>query len=55
MEPCKQGCSWMIRFSHCLNFSLLENVNMVLFFQFEIKMAVHSARLKKKMCIVKNF
>ena len=19
-EPCKRGCSWIIKFSHCLNF-----------------------------------
>ena len=44
-ESCERGCSWIIKFSHCLN---LDTVNLVLFFQFELKMAVHAAKKSVK-------
>ena len=52
-EPCKQGCSWIIGF---LIVSISDTVNMVLpFFQFELKMAVHSPFTKKRIYEVNNF
>ena len=35
--------------------SILDTVNMVLFFQFELEMAVHAVRIKKKISKVNNF
>ena len=34
---------------------VLDTVNMVLFFQFKLKMAVHAALTKKKICEVNDF
>ena len=34
---------------------ILDTINMVLSFQFELKMAVHAALMKKKICDVNNF
>ena len=48
-EPCERGYSWIIRFSHCLNFGY-HKYFFFFFFQFEIKMAVHAARTKKIIC-----
>ena len=44
-EPCEQGCSW-------INFGYRKYD---IIFQFELKMAVHAARTKKKICEVNNF
>ena len=41
-EPWKWSCSWIIKFSHCLNFRYRK-----LFFQFKLKMAVHVACKKE--------
>ena len=38
-EHCKQGCSWIIRFSHCLDFRYRK----------------YGIITKKKTCEVKNF
>ena len=51
-EPCERGCSWIIKFSHCLNFGYRQYG---VFFQFKLKMAVHAARMKEKMCQVNSF
>ena len=46
-EPCEQYCTWIIKFSHWV----LDTINMVLTFsQFKLKMAVHAAQTKKKIC-----
>ena len=45
-ESCKQGCSWIVKFFHCLNFGYHNMV--LLFFQSKLEMAIHTARTKKK-------
>ena len=51
-EPYDRSCSRIITFSHCSNFIY---VNMVLlFFQFELKMAVCIRIMKKKICEMNN-
>ena len=49
-EPCERG--GLLSFLIVL---IWDTVNMVLFFQFELKMAVHAALTKKKICEVNNF
>ena len=44
-EPGEQGCSWIIEFSHCLNFRYCKHG---IIFQFRLKMFVHTACSKKK-------
>ena len=44
--PCKQGCSWIIKFSHCLNFGY--DKHSIIIFLFEFQMTVDAARTKKK-------
>ena len=46
VKPCEQ--SFVIVW-------ILDTVNMVLSFQFELKMAVHAAHTKKNICEVSNF
>ena len=52
-EPCEQGCGWIIKFSHCLNFGYGKYG--IIIFYFELKMTAHAARMNKKMCEVSNF
>ena len=52
-KPCKQGCSSIIKFSHCLSFEYCKYgfIYLVIYlfiFQLELKMAVHAACTKKK-------
>ena len=44
-KPCEQDCNRIIKFSHCLTF---DTINIELFFQFKLKMALHTAYMKKK-------
>ena len=44
--PCKQGFSWIIKFSHCLNFGY--DKHGVIIFLFEFQMTVDAACTKKK-------
>ena len=53
MNKVKVVAVWLLSF---LIVWILDTVNMVLlFFQFELKMAVHAACMKKKICEVNNF
>ena len=51
-KPCKQGCSSIIKFSHCLSFEYCKYgfiyLFIYLFFQLELKMALHATCTKKK-------
>ena len=52
-ELCEQGCRWVIKFFHCLNFGYRKYG--IIIFQFELQIAVHAACTKKKICKVNNF
>ena len=51
---CERGCSCIIKFSYCLNFGYCK-YGIINFFQCEPKIAVHTARMKKKNCEFSNF
>ena len=51
-KPCEGGCSWIIKFFHCLNFWYGKHG---IIFQFEFKKAVDAALTKKKICAGSNF
>ena len=50
-EPCKQ----VVRLLNFLTVWIWDIVNMVLLFQFKLKMAVHPAFMKKTICELSNF
>ena len=51
-EPCKRDCSWMISFFNYLDFGYCKYG---IFFQLVLKMAVHAAPTREKICEVNNF
>ena len=52
-EPCKWGCSLIIKFSHCLKFGYSKHG--IIIFQFELRMAVDDAHTIKRICELNNF
>ena len=52
-EPYKRGCSWITRFSHCLNFGYSKHGITIFSIQTQ-NGCIHSST-KKKICKVNNF
>ena len=54
-EPCNDYCcSWIIKFSYCLKYEYHKCV-VLLTFKFELKIALHAAPTRKKVCEVTTF
>ena len=53
-EPCKRGCSRIIKFSHCLNFGYCK-YGTIIFFSSNSKWLYTLHALRKTICEVNNF